>query len=192
MPSNALTIWSNDRIQKLEYMVDVHQRVGGSAQGRRFKTEQINHLFVVTLSGEFQAFCRELHDECSDYWVTLIAHANQRVVTRDLFVSGRILNHGNPNPSNLGSDFGRFGLKLWTEVTSQYASGQTWQDRLEVLIGWRNAVAHQDFSPGNRGGITSLTLRQVQEWRRTCNRLAKAFDKIMRDHLTTITGHAPW
>jgi hypothetical protein len=192
MPSNALLIWNSDRAQKLDYMEDIHRRVGGSDRGRRFTTEQVNHTYVAVLSAEFQGFCRDLHDECSDHLVSAIANPNVRFVTRDLFLRGRKLKHGNPNPSNLGEDFARFGLKLWGEVRSKYTHGQVWHDRLQALNGWRNAVAHQDFSPDNIGGLTTLTLSQVREWRRTCRGLANAFDRILRDHLTALTGHSPW
>ena len=68
MPSYALNIWKNSRATKLDYMENLHRQIGGTGRGRRFTTEQINHLYAVVLSGEFQGFCRDLHDECSDYW----------------------------------------------------------------------------------------------------------------------------
>ncbi|QDU60563.1 hypothetical protein Pan216_14090 [Planctomycetes bacterium Pan216] len=192
MSSNALSVWIQSRAERLDFMEELHWRVGGGGRGRRFTTEQVNHTYVVVLSAEFQGFCRDLHDECSDHWVAAIPSQPVRLAVRDLCVRGRRLQHGNPNPSNVGSDFNRFGLVLWDEVRTQFAHGETWHDRLRSLTGWRNAVAHHDFSPANVGGVGSLTLRQVREWRSTCRGLARAFDRILRDHLADVTGNSPW
>jgi hypothetical protein len=54
-----------------------------------------------------------------------------------------------------------------------------------------DTVVYQDFDPAKLGGKTILRLEQVQRWRSTCNRLARAFDEVMRSHLQTLTGSSP-
>lgn len=191
MSSRALDAWESDRADRLDYMENLHRLVGGAGRGRRFTTEQINHVYVVTLSGEFQAFCRDLHNECSGLLTRTIQNAGLRNLTLDLLSTGLKLSQGNANASTVGSDFGRFGLKFWDRVNGEYAHGTIWQTRLEQLNGWRNAVVHQDFSSRNVGAIARLTLPQAREWRRTCNGLARAFDRIMRDHLAAVIGQTP-
>src|SRR5262245_31963645 len=64
---------------------------------------------------------------------------------------------------------------------------------LEELNTWRNAIAHQDFPAALlRAGRPSLTLAQVQAWRRACDGLARSFDDVLRNHLQTLTGTLPW
>jgi hypothetical protein len=63
---------------------------------------------------------------------------------------------------------------------------------LDDLNRWRNAVVHQDFNLPKFGGKTILRLEEVQRWRSACNRLARAFDEVMRRHLQNLTGSSPW
>jgi hypothetical protein len=192
MSSNALERWNGERSQKLDYMEEVHQSVGGSGPGRRYTTEQLNHLYAVALSAEFQGFCRDLHEECSDSWVAAIPNATIATETKKLLVSGRRLSAGNPSAGNIGNDFARLGIALWPQVRSRDRRATTWRDRLEELLGWRNAIAHQDFVGNNLSGIASLTLHRVRSWRKACNGLSRAFDLVMRDHLAAVLGLPPW
>jgi len=64
---------------------------------------------------------------------------------------------------------------------------------LEALNRWRNAIAHNDFTPAMyKGSRVSLHLTEVQEWRKACDGLARSFDNILRAHLHSVTGVAPW
>lgn len=130
MPSNALIIWQRDRAEKLNYIEDVHQRNGGVQRGRRFTTEQANHIYAVVLSGEFQGFCRDLHDECSDFVANVVANAVVKDLTRDALVQKRGLDKGNADYTNIKEDYARLGIRLWDEVKQQYVHGETWRSRL--------------------------------------------------------------
>jgi hypothetical protein len=108
---------------------------------------------------------------------------------------GRKLDAGNPNPGNLGSDFGRLlptAGKFWLMVLGNPASAviKERQEKLEELNKWRNAIAHQDWS--EVGNSSKLRLQTVQGWRSACNMLARRFDAVMRAHLKSMTGKAPW
>jgi hypothetical protein len=63
---------------------------------------------------------------------------------------------------------------------------------LERLNHWRNAIVHQDLDPAKLGGSTTLRLAHVRQWRRACHRPARSFDAVLRHHLLTQTGVAPW
>ena len=63
---------------------------------------------------------------------------------------------------------------------------------LGELNEWRNAIAHQDFTLPGLGGRTTLHLADVRDWRRAINRLAQAFDEVMRAHLQTLPGVSSW
>jgi hypothetical protein len=102
------------------------------------------------------------------------------------------LDRGNANPGAIGSDFNRLGVEFWTRVYADYPRNDRRRGLLENLNAWRNAIAHQDFDPSKLGGVAALHLPQVRAWRRTCNRLARSFDNVLRAHIAALTGAAPW
>lgn len=103
----------------------------------------------------------------------------------------RKLDRGNPNPGNIGADFGRLGLSIWVEILSHDTRNAARRSKLIELSIWRNAIAHQDLD-GQRLEPGSLTLRVVATWRSACDGLAVSFDRVMARHVESITGTAPW
>lgn len=193
MPSYAFQHWEEERAKRLDEIESSHAAVGGSNRGRRFTTLQINQSYAVMLTSQFQGFCRDLHDECIDHFVGALSPAMVRTTIKELFKQGRKLDFGNPNPGNLGSDFGRLGVDFWSEVQARdNRVERVWQDRLKVLTDWRNAIAHQDFDPRKTHGIGTLTLQHVKQWRNASNGLAKVFDAVTCEYLHQITGTSPW
>jgi hypothetical protein len=114
-----------------------------------------------------------------------------RPIVRAEFTRDRKLDKGNANPGNLGNDFNRLGLEFWDEVKTLNAKNSARNRALEMLNEWRNAIAHQHFDPAKLGS-SKLGLAQVRRWRKTCNRLARAFDLVMRNHIRSQTGSSPW
>jgi len=145
----------------------------------------------VLLSSQFQGFCRDLHSECVQHIVQRVPAPLQNVV-RGEFVRDRKLDRGNPNPGNIGADFGRLGLPIWDKVRALDRRNDERKQRLEELKDWRNAIAHQDFDPAKLGGRTTLRLNDVNRWRRACDQLARAFDQVARGHLNGLVGSRPW
>jgi hypothetical protein len=191
MPSHSLVRWSRERSDALDEIENAHESVGGIGRGRRYATQQINQAYATLLSGQFQGFCRDLHSECIDH-VVATTPANLQAILRAQFIWGRLLDKGNPNPGNIGSDFGRFGLAFWTEVRADHHLNERRQEFLEELNAWRNAIAHQDFDPARLGGTTTLHLATVRQWRSSINHLAVSFDSVMGRYLQTLLGTAPW
>jgi hypothetical protein len=124
--------------------------------------------------------------------VAALTPAVLQATIKRLLEQGRKLDAGNPNPGNLGSDFGRFGVGFWSAVQTRDARVPIWQGRVEILTDWRNAIAHQDFDPRKLHGIQTLTLQHVKQWRNACSGLARVFDTVMRSYLRDVTGTAPW
>ena len=143
--STALQTWTNDAKGALDEIAAAHVAVGGSARGRRHATQEINHAYAVLLSSQFQRYCRDLHTESVAHVVNAVTPASLRPVVRARFLEGRKLDRGNPNPGNLGSDFGRLGFAFWDAVRNRDTRNQTRQDVLEKLSVLRNAIAHQDL-----------------------------------------------
>ena len=189
MPSFSLRLWNSDRKNALDEIESAHRSVGGAGRGRRLATHQINQAYAVLLSSQFQGFCHDLHSECADHLVQGVTPTSLRTACRNALFQTRKPDRGNPHPSALGSDFNRFELAFWGEVRRLYVRSPTWQNRLDELNQWRNAIAHQDFTNLD---ATTLQLQAVRKWRKACNRLAEAFDDVMRRHIQSIIGTAPW
>jgi hypothetical protein len=193
MPSLALQDWSTRRAAALEEIEHAHRLIGGRGPGRRYLTQQINQAYAVLLSSQFQGFCRELHDNCVDWIVAATASPVLAAIHRGNLLFGRKLDTSNPNPGNIGSDFNRFGFLFWPAVDADHPRNPERRVALENLNRWRNAIAHSAFTPVMvRGGRPSLQLSEVQNWRRACDGLARSFDTVMRAHLLSVTGTAPW
>lgn len=193
MPSLASAFWFADRARALDEIENAHRSVGGVGPGRRTATQQINYAYAVMLSSQFQAFCRDLHMECAGILVGHIADPWSRLMLQNSLIFNRRLDRGNPNPGNIGSDFARFDVVFWTLVDAHHPRNSLRRAALEELNEWRNAIAHQDFSPALlRGGRPALLLAQVQTWRKACDGLAESFDEVLRVHIQSKMGFSPW
>jgi hypothetical protein len=192
MPSIALQEWVSVRSVRLDEIENAHRSVGGTGPGRRYATQQINHAYAVLLSAQFQAFCRDLHTESVQAVVTGVTTPPFQLALRIELLSNRKLDRGNPNPGNIGADFSRLGLGFWSLVDALDARNPGRKVFLEELNAWRNAIAHQDFNPALLGGSVTLPLAKVRGWRSACNGLTAAFDEVLRQYLSALTGSSPW
>jgi hypothetical protein len=192
MPSRSLKIWQGLSAKSLDEIESAHSAVGGSERGRRYATQQINHGYVVLLASHFQQYCRGLHSEAVEHIAAQLAPVSLKPIVLRRMIEGRKLDYGNANPGNLGSDFGRLGIKFWNNVNARDWRNPRRQQHLESLNEWRNAVAHQDFNPTKLAGRTTLHLSSIRQWRRSCDNLAKAFDATVGEYLLRLVGIHPW
>jgi hypothetical protein len=190
--SVAYTEWTTTRLAALDEIERAHRSVGGAGPGRRYATNQINQAYAVLLSSQFQGYCRDLHSECVEHLVRSVTPAAFQTPLRIVLTQNRLLDRGNPNPGNIGSDFGRLGLRLWDAVYGLDRRNVSRRQLLEELNVWRNAIAHQSFGPGGVVAGATLTLEQVRRWRRACIALAGTFDHVLHGYITNLTGTPPW
>ena len=188
VPSVALVRWSTDAQDALNEIEAAHRAVGGAGRGRRYATLQVNYAYAMLLSSQFQGFCRDLHTEAVDVLVGAVGLAVLRPLMRNGLVQGRKMDSGNPNPGNLGSDFGKLGMAFWPNVIALDGRNQARKDTLETLNVWRNAAAHQNWDEVG----PALRLNQVQAWRAACRALAIDIDRVVGAHLAGLVGAAPW
>jgi hypothetical protein len=191
VPSVALQTWKNTAKVALDEIAAAHAAVGGQGPGRRYATQEINHAYAVLLSSQFQRFCRDLHTEAAAHVVDAVTPVALRPVVRARMLEARKLDRGNPNPSNLGADFGRFGFDFWATVRARNARNVRRQAALENLSAWRNAIAHQDFPPALTPA-PPLHLGTVRGWRSACSALATEFDHVVAAQLVALVGTRPW
>ncbi len=192
MPALPLQHWNDIRLPRLDEIERAHTSVGGTSPGRRYATQQINHAYAVLLSSQFQGFCRDLHTESVDFLVRAVTPPSLRPILRAEFIQRRRLDTGNPNPGNVGADFGRLGLEFWPKVQADDPRNRQRQILLGEMNEWRNAIAHQDFDTAILGGSTVLHLKKIRSWRRASMGLAESFDAVLRAHLLLVVGTLPW
>lgn len=194
MSSNALNGWREERAERLDELIDAHRRIGGSAAGRRWQTEQLNWALILRLAAEFQGFARELHDLGAQAVAASGSGPMVGVVQRSL-VLNRQLDRGNAQPSALGADFGRFGVDWWPELTKRDTRTTGRQQQLDLLNRARNAIVHSLPTAlaqlENEGHPP--TLATVKKWRSGLNGLAATMDGVLAHHVAQLKdGPAPW
>jgi hypothetical protein len=191
MPSKAYQKWRRARRAELDKIEHAHGAVGVTGRGRWYATPQVNQAYVMLLASHFQGFCRDLYDESVEFLVGLVNPAYLQPIVKRELNRNRQLARGNAQPGSIGADFDRLVGAFWVRVKLHDPLDQhRFQQKLEELNTWRNAVAHQDFSGFQ--GPAKLRLAQIRRWRGACNRLARIFDKVMRDYLQSLTGTWPW
>lgn len=180
MTSTSLHTWLGTRAAKLDEIEAAHLAVSGSGPGQR-----------RAISSQFQGFCRDLHSECVHTLLLTVSNQSTAEIARSEFLLARRLDRGNPTPANIQADFSRLGVAFWSQVRRVDARNTSRERRLGQLSSWRNAIAHQDFE-GAELVPTTIRLRTVQGWRRTCDALARGFDRVMSRYLASVTGSKPW
>lgn len=196
MPSNALKQWQGDQADELDRVEGAHDAIGGPASGRRWQLQHLNDAYIVLLVAHFQSFCRNLHSEAAAAFAAGLQPPAARIAVLAAMQSNRRLDHGNPNVRNIRGDFAKFGMTFWLAVEARDARNKGRRARLDQLLMWRNAIAHQDFgfSPDEQLTLagTNRSLTWIKLWRSSCNLLAMDFDAAVRDYIRALVGTAPW
>jgi len=197
MPSIALVEWETTRANRLDELYEIHTAIGGTARGRRWRTQQINWAIALRLAGEFQGFARDLHTLSTDCFADWACGGNaqsRRVVAAALTLN-RQLDRYNAQPSSIGSDFGRFGLHFWTALAAQDRRTRARQTHLERLNEARNAITHSrpaELQTLEAAGYP-ITMPTIRRWRRALSALATTMDAVMANHLAGLFSRAqPW
>ena len=189
MASEALADWRGDRAARLDELVGAHMRIGGSASGRRWQTEQLNWALILRLAAEFQGFARELHDLGARALAVGSNGTMAGIVQRSL-VLNRDLDRGNAHPAALGSDFGRFGIEWWPQLKRRDARTARRQHHLELLNRARNAIVHSrpaELEQVGREGHRA-TLATVRRWRSGLDGLAVTMDRVLASDVASLLG----
>ncbi len=191
LPSASLRTWNVERAARLDEIEAAHTAVGGGRRGRRLAAEQVNHAYVVLLCSQFQGYCRDLHSECVDFVVRTVVAAPMRATVHAEFSRARRLDRGNPTSDAIGADFNRLGLEFWKTVGAIDVRNAGRRGRIDELVEWRNAIAHQDFS-SRKLAPAKLDLTAVRAWRRSCAALAETFDRVLARYLRAALNAPPW
>jgi hypothetical protein len=193
--SFALARWQSTGLSNLDQLGRIHRLVTGARGSGRWGTTQLNRGLFVALLAQFQAFCRDLHDEAVGVHVA-VATIEQRPVIRALLEQGRKLDSGTPRSSALGADFGRLGFNVIDELRALGPATGAQLDALDRVADFRNAVSHgkaANIAALERSGPIKSTLRSYSEHRKTLEALATTIDTVVARQLAATLGvAAPW
>jgi len=155
----------------------------------------LNRSLIVILVGQFQAYCRDLHD-CGVREHVGAAAAGQKQLLQARLTEGRKLNIGNPRRSALGADFGRLGFSFIDRLHAARSDAEADLDDLDNLVDYRNAVSHANetliagIEAHNR---IRATKSHFVNNRRTLSRLAHTMDQVVAHEISALLGTpAPW
>jgi hypothetical protein len=195
MGSTALADWETVAAARLDQLLGMHLKATGDKPGRRWETTQFNRGLMVILVGQFQAYCRDLHD-CGVREHVRAAVPGQRQLLEVRLTEGRKLDAGNPRRSALGADFGRLGFSLIDRVKMARSDAEVDLDDLDRLVDFRNAVSHANetviagIEAGNR---IRATKSHFVSNRKTLSRLAHTLDQVVANEVSALLGiPVPW
>jgi hypothetical protein len=196
MPSRALSRWLSEGQAELDQLEEAHARATTRRRTRRALARHLCRAYVVSVSAQFQRFCRDLHSEAAQRLADAIQPRAFRGAVLRLLTDGRRLDAGNATAATLGPDFDRLGLAFLAELGARPENRRRRLD-LERLNVWRNAIVHLDFAlkPGREKlvrGTSPDSVRDVRRFRQACDALAREIDRIVRAHVGRVVGGEPW
>ncbi len=196
MPSRALSRWLSEAKAELDELEAAHARATTRRRTRHALARQLCRAYLVSVSAQFQRFCRDLHSEAAQRLADAVEPKAFRGAVLRLLTDGRRLDAGNATAGTLGPDFDRLGLAFLRELEARPENRRR-RLELERLNVWRNAIVHLDFplKPGREKlvrGTSPDSVRDVRRFRQACDALAIEFDRIVRAHVSGVVGGAPW
>jgi hypothetical protein len=120
MPSQALLVWQNDRMPRLDEIDIQCATTFGVVPPARLADENLRG-YVMLLCAHFQGFCRDLCTECMQIVTASVPLAMQFLIQSQC-VAGRELERANPRYETLRKDFNRFGFELSTALAASAAN----------------------------------------------------------------------
>jgi hypothetical protein len=161
MPSNALLLWRNDRVIRLN---DVDAQCAAPLAlvppNPNLADENLRG-YVMLLSAHFQGFCRDLHTDCIQAVTAAVAVPLQTMIQAQC-LAGRDLDATNPRYATIRKDFERFGLDLQVALAANPANLLR-ITHLDHLNAWRNYAAHHKTAPPLVGGPFGVVT--VRTWK---------------------------
>ena len=190
MVSTALIRWQTSRSAALDRLI-LARETALIANSDPALPNELTHVLITRLAAEFQGFCRDLHDEATNIFVEN-SHIKPNLVEiyKTALVSKRLLEYGNANWRNIGSDFVRIGFPVGVvEFASQLSRKPS--HTLGELIAARNAIVHSDQTK-----IDSLNppaeFSTFTQWRAEVDQLAVVLDYELIQYLAKTVAISNW
>ena len=95
MTSRAKRLWDTRSQERLDELEQIHSEIRGPGRGRRWYTREFNLSLFVALVAQFQLYCRNLHDDAVDVYLSE-ADPRWADVLGTLLTQGRKLDNAEP------------------------------------------------------------------------------------------------
>lgn len=186
MPSNTLTIWRNDRWQRLMKVDGQCSAVQAQVPADPALLDENLRSYVVLTCAHFQGFCRDLYTECTQIIADAAPRMFRTVIQRQ-FSAKLALAQSNASEQTISEDFNRIVIDL--DLSKAHPRNRHRLNDLRDLNRSRNIAAHHiQLSPGT--SFPDLTT--IRRWKQSCGGLADSLDEILYNELCTIIGSEPW
>jgi len=195
MPSRALREWRTIQRAELDHVDTLLRGVRGAGAAERAVRRHVVDGEIVLLAGHFQRYCRGVYEEAVGFLAGEVLPAAAGSVVGKLLMEGRALTRRNATSETLRKDFLRLDLDLREALERRDQRNLDRMRRLNQLVTWRNAVAHQDEpSPGSAQLIrgTDRNVRSLRTWRHSCSALAHDIDAVVNQHMIVLAGRRAW
>lgn len=193
--SEALNEWRSSSCEVFDGIEVIHGKVEANEVGRSLMIQQVNYAYAVLITAHFQRYCRALHTEATQSVIGGVPDPAFAEVVERLLSRKRLIDKGNPTPRNLGTDFDRFGFKLWDDVEARDRRNRKRRHKLDHLCEWRNGITHGVISEKRSEGRLSppnLTLGTCKDWRRALGALAESMDSVIAMQCQALGRQRPW
>jgi hypothetical protein len=188
MPSGSLKTWQTVRLTSLGHVDAQCTACVAAVPPNPHLIDENLRAYVLLLAAHFQGFCRDLYTECAQIIVSKVRRPALEVLFQAQFSARRELDYSNAHFGTIVKDFNRFGFDARATLNALPGAPGLKAD-LHHLNQWRNAAAHQNVVLPAGG---PLTVPMIQGWRKSCDTLATALDRIMYDELRVRLRRRPW
>ena len=178
--SDALTIWRNDRSQRLI-------KVDGQCSAAEVQDPSDPDLidenlrsYVMLTCAHFQGFCRDLYTECTQIIVGAAPETFRTLIQRQ-FSAKLALDQSNATEQTITVDFGRIVFNL--DLSMAHPRNRRRLDDLRELNRSRNLAAHHIPLPA---GTSFPDLVTIRGWKHSCDGLAASLDEVLYNELRSI------
>lgn len=201
--SIALQAWLTSRRASIDRIAEAHVLMGEvDGPGRPLELGRpLAHSYILRMVAEFQGFTRDLYDLSAEHIVTVAAPPEgMNALLTAAITRGRAIDSGNATMTALRTDFARIGVRnLHGKLAARYSewdedAGGGDPTRFNALVTLRNSLAH-----GNQRQVAELRRQghlDTVSWARgqlpVLNRICRALDRVVWDHLRVPTGASPW
>lgn len=197
--SFPLERWFQERRTAIELLARAHRDIGDvGGPGRPPELGRpLAHAYILRVMAEFQGFARDLHGLAANQLVAMSQVPTQhRAELVTAVTHGRRLDSGNADLDAMREDFKRIGITELGRKLS-HRDQRYWnqdQAKLRALMQLRNALAHSHQAQLDR--IRAEGVRDTRSWATerlpALDRLTRALDRVVWDHLRQQFGEDPW
>jgi len=190
MTSPAFQAWRSSRLARIDRLVAAHPESPGSTTDLAV-TQEWTQALVLMLAGEFQGYCRDLHNFVAQEMVKAVTvpGSRMRAMLFEGLTVGRALDLRSADPKTIQTDFSRLGIELWAAIgTPETVAG--WRNAVRLLHRARSGVIHDDGRAREQVQAEGwpFQLDSIRRWRDALDEIAVAMEVATSQDIADLFG----